>query len=63
MKIRLSTFLLILVIHLTSFSQNCTFRGFVYDKETGTPLVSAIVTFKSSNQGAYTDGEGLFAIA
>ena len=63
MKIRLSTFLLILVIHLTSFSQNCTFRGFVYNKETGTPLVSAIVTFKSSNQGAYTDGEGLFAIA
>ena len=63
MKIRLSTFLLILVIHLTSFSQNCTFRGFVYDKETGTPLVSAIVTFKSSNQGAYTDEEGLFAIA
>ena len=63
MKIRLSTFLLILVIHLTSFSQNCTFRGFVYDKETGTPLVSAIVTFKSSNQGAYTDEQGLFAIA
>ena len=63
MKIRLSTFLLILVIHLTVFSQNCTFRGFVYDKETGTPIVSAIVTFQSSNQGAYTDGEGLFAIA
>ena len=63
MKIRLSTFLLIIVIHLTSFSQNCTFRGFVYDKETGTPLVSAIVTFKSSNQGAYTDEQGLFAIA
>ena len=63
MRVRLSTFLLILVIHLTSFSQNCTFRGFVYDKETGTPLVSVIVTFKSSNQGAYTDEEGLFAIA
>ena len=40
-----------------------TFRGFVFDKETGEPLALAIVTFTTINQGAYTDASGLFNIA
>ena len=44
-------------------AQNATFRGFVFDKETGEPLALAIVTFTTINQGAYTDASGLFNIA
>jgi hypothetical protein len=63
MKIRSFILLLFSVFHLVAYTQTSTFRGFVYDKETGTPIVSAIVTFQSINQGSYTDGQGLFAIA
>ena len=63
MNIRLFILLNLSILQLAVFAQSCTFRGFVYDKETGIPLVSAIVTFQSSNQGAYTNEQGLFAIA
>ena len=58
MNIRLFILLNLSILQLALFAQSCTFRGFVYDKETGTPLVSAIVTFQSSNQGAYTNDQG-----
>ena len=63
MNIRLFILLNLSILQFAVFAQSCTFRGFVYDKETGIPLVSAIVTFQSSNQGAYTNEQGLFAIA
>ena len=63
MKIRSFILFFTSTLNLVAYTQNSTFRGFVYDKETGTPIVSAIVTFQSTNQGSYTDGQGLFAIA
>ncbi len=62
MKIRSFILFFTSTLNLVAYTQNSTFRGFVYDKETGTPIVSAIVTFQSTNQGSYTDGQGLFAI-
>ena len=57
-------FLTFLVVFAASvFAQSGTLRGFVYNAENGTPIVSALVTFKEIKQGAYTDDRGFYTIA
>lgn len=60
---RLITIIIVLTSSINLFGQVSTLRGFVFDEESGTPLESAIVTFKGVNQGTYTDAQGLFNIA
>lgn len=43
-------------------AQNGIIRGFVLDKQTGEPIVSAIVQLQETRQGAYTDDRGFYTI-
>lgn len=47
---------------LCATAQNATLRGFVYNQETGNPISSALVTFTTIKQGAYTDDRGLYSV-
>ncbi|MEN8731413.1 MAG: TonB-dependent receptor, partial [Bacteroidia bacterium] len=59
---RLIILALVGISALSAIAQNATLRGFVYNEDNGEPLVSALVTFKSIKQGAYSDEGGLYAI-
>jgi hypothetical protein len=54
-------FFLLLSSHLT-FSQNANIRGFVYDKETGEPIIFNRVALKGTTLGVQTDVNGYFSI-
>ncbi len=45
------------------FAQNATLRGFVYNKETGEPVIFTNVFFDGTNYGAATDVNGYFSIS
>lgn len=47
---------------LSASAQNATLRGFVYNEETGNPITSALVTFTTIKQGAYSDERGLYSV-
>lgn len=46
-----------------SFAQTATVRGFVYDKETGEPIIFTNVYLKGTTYGASTDVNGYYAIS
>ncbi|MCB2219704.1 MAG: TonB-dependent receptor [Bacteroidetes bacterium] len=48
---------------ITAFGQNGTIRGFVYEKETGEPVIFTNVYLQGTTFGAATDVNGYFAIS
>lgn len=62
----LTVLVLLLALLLTSFSgiaQFGTVRGFVYEKESGEPVIFTNVYFKGTSIGAATDVNGYFVIS
>ena len=55
--------ILILFFSTTIFAQNGTIRGFVYNKESGEPVIFCNVSLKGTTMGAPTDVNGYFSIA
>ena len=55
-------FSLVIVNHSFIYSQNGTVRGFVYESETGEPVIFTNVYFYKTSIGAATDINGYFAI-
>ncbi len=53
---------LILLFTSNIFAQDGTVRGFVYDKNTGEPIIFCNVTLKGTTIGAPTDVNGYFSI-
>ena len=58
-----SLFVLMLMMSVDSFAQNATIRGFVYEKETGEPVIFTNVYLLGTTYGAATDVNGYFAIS
>lgn len=54
--------LLLISISVTSWAQNATIRGFVYEQETGEPVLFTNVYLYKTSIGAPTDANGYFAI-
>ena len=54
--------LTILLCTFTSFAQTGTIKGFVYDKETGEPMIFTNVQLAGTTQGSQTDVNGYFSI-
>lgn len=61
MKYYLSLFFIIISTSL--FSQNASVRGFVYEKETGEPIIFTNVYFEGTTIGSSTDVNGHFTIS
>lgn len=55
--------IIVLILSVSAFSQNGTIRGFVYDKESGEPIIFCNVSLKGTTLGAPTDVNGFFSIA
>lgn len=60
--LRLHLFLLVL-LPLYTLSQNASVRGFVYEKESGEPVIFTNVYLKGTTHGASTDVNGYFTIS
>ncbi|MCD4745989.1 MAG: TonB-dependent receptor [Bacteroidales bacterium] len=56
-------FFLIITSFENSFAQTGTIRGFVYEKETGEPIIFTNVYLYKTNYGAATDVNGYYAIS
>ena len=54
---------LILLFTTGIFAQSGTIRGFVYDKESGEPIIFCNISLKETTMGAPTDVNGYFSIA
>ncbi len=54
---------LILLFTTSIFAQNGTIRGFVYNKESGEPIIFCNVSLKGTTMGAPSDVNGFFSIA
>ena len=59
---RIITSFCLFFIAITSFSQNGTIRGFVYDKSNGEPVAFSNVYLKGTTVGASTDPNGFFSV-
>ena len=53
--------LAIVISSISAFAQG-TIRGFVYDEETGEPIIFTTVFLKGTTYGASTDVNGYFSI-
>ena len=53
---------LAVAISLLSVAQSNVIRGFVYDAESGDPIVSAVIQLKENRQGSYSDDRGFYAL-
>lgn len=60
MKILTTSFLLI-VSFCIAFSQNASFRGNIYDSDSGDPIMFANVILESTSMGVVTDENGFFS--
>ncbi|MGB4205540.1 MAG: TonB-dependent receptor [Bacteroidales bacterium] len=56
-------FIVLLITTSTTVAQYGTVRGFVYEKETGEPVIFTNVYFKGTSIGAATDVNGYFVIS
>jgi len=52
-----------LTLTIFSFAQNGTVRGFVYEQETGEPVIFTNVYMQGTSYGAATDVNGYFAVS
>lgn len=59
---QLSIYLLFLVFPVFAYSQSANIRGFVYEKESGEPVIFTNVYLEKSTYGAATDVNGFYAI-
>lgn len=57
------TILALLVLTSTTIAQTGTIRGFVYDEETGEPVIFTNVFLKGTTYGATTDVNGYYSIS
>ena len=55
--------IILLILSVSVFAQNGTIRGFVYDKESGEPIIFCNVSLNGTTLGAPTDVNGFFSIA
>jgi hypothetical protein len=55
-------FTILLFFTLISFAQSGNIRGFVYEKESGEPVIFTKVILEGTNYGAITDVNGYFSI-
>jgi hypothetical protein len=55
-------FVLLLAAHVPVRAQNASIKGFVYEKESGEPVIFTNVYLYRTNYGATTDVNGFFAI-
>ena len=58
----LFSFTLALLISLSSYTQTGTVKGFVYDKESGEPIIFTNVILKGTSIGIQTDVNGYYSI-
>lgn len=65
MKIRLSLRILAVLLFAANaaFAQTGTIKGFVYDKETGEPIIFTNVILEGTGMAAQTDVDGYYSIA
>lgn len=63
MKIQRIIFLLLTLSPLFPIAQNASIRGFVYEKESGEPVIFTNVYLKGTTYGASTDVNGYFTIS
>ncbi len=54
--------LLIILLSFNSFAQNGNIRGFVYEEESGEPVIFTPVFIKGTTQGAMTDINGFYSL-
>ncbi|MFT4695494.1 MAG: hypothetical protein ACI8RY_000654, partial [Urechidicola sp.] len=59
---QLFSFTLTLLISLSSYAQTGTVKGFVYDKESGEPIIFTNVILKGTSIGIQTDVNGYYSI-
>ena len=59
---QLFSFILTLLISLSSYAQTGTVKGFVYDKESGEPIIFTNVILKGTSIGIQTDVNGYYSI-
>jgi len=63
MKIIKNIFLILFILSgIVSYGQTGSVRGFVYEKETGEPVIFCNVMLKGTSYGAATDVNGFFNI-
>ncbi|MEY4110487.1 MAG: hypothetical protein RLZZ46_842 [Bacteroidota bacterium] len=55
-------FFILLISALTAFGQSGNIRGFVYEKESGEPVIFTKVVLEGTTYGAVTDVNGYFSI-
>lgn len=53
----------LVLLGLTGFSQTANIKGFVYDQESGEPIIFTNVVLKGTSIGASTDVNGYYSIA
>lgn len=51
-----------ILISLSAFAQNGEVRGFVYEKESGEPIIYSPVYLQGTTYGAVTDGNGYYSL-
>ncbi len=56
-------FLLLFLLPFSTLAQNSEIRGFVYDKETGEPIIFSGVSLKGTSIGSTTDVNGFYSIS
>ncbi len=55
--------ILFVLLSISTFAQNATIKGFVYDKETGEPMIYTVVALQGTKIGVQTDLNGYFTLA
>jgi hypothetical protein len=59
---RILLFALFIALQTVAMAQSGTIRGFVYDRESGEPIIFTNVFLKGTQQGASTDVNGYYSI-
>jgi hypothetical protein len=62
MHMRIFLFALFIALQTIAMAQSGTIRGFVYDRESGEPIIFTNVFLKGTQQGASTDVNGYYSI-
>lgn len=55
--------ILFILLSISTFAQKATIKGFVYDKETGEPMIYTVVALQGTKIGVQTDLNGYFSLA
>jgi hypothetical protein len=55
--------ILFILLSVSTFAQKAAIKGFVYDKETGEPMIYTVVALQGTKIGVQTDLNGYFTLA